>query len=261
MGLKGLFKGKNSGYRQDLYEAVGAKSVPGHVAIIMDGNGRWANLRNLPRTAGHHRGVETLRGIIRTSSELGIRYLTLYAFSTENWKRPKSEVRYLMSLIVEFLQKEIEELNENGVKIHMLGQLEELPADAGKEIRKAMETTRRNKGLQVNIAINYGSRMEITLAARSIAEDVSHGRLSAKDIDEEKFSHYLETDGIPDPDLLIRTGGEYRLSNFLLFQSAYTELIFTRKDLYWPDFTRDQYLKALIEYQKRVRKFGGIKRN
>jgi undecaprenyl diphosphate synthase len=164
-----------------------------------------------------------------------------------------------MSLIVEFLQKEIEELNENGVRIHMLGQLEELPSDAGKEIRKAMETTRRNKGLQVNIAINYGSRMEIILAARAIAEDVSRGRLSVKDIDEEQFSHYLETDGIPDPDLLIRTGGEYRLSNFLLFQSAYTELLFTRKDLYWPDFTRDQYLKALAEYQKRVRKFGGIK--
>ena len=258
MGLKGLFKGKNSGYRQDLYEAVRAKSVPGHVAIIMDGNGRWAEHKQMSRSEGHRHGVEALRDIIRTSSDLGIGYLTLYAFSTENWKRPKTEVRYLMSLMVEFLRKEIGELHANGVRITMLGSPEGLPSDTKEEIRKAMVTTRGNKGLQVNIAINYGSRMEIVRAAKAAARDISLGRIAAEDLDEESFSHYLETGSIPDPDLLIRTGGEYRLSNFLLYQCAYTELLFTEKDLFWPDFTKERYLEAISEYQRRVRKWGGI---
>ena len=257
MGLKDLFKGKNSRYSHDLYAAVKAKP-PMHIAVIMDGNGRWARLRQMPRAVGHRQGVETLRDIIRTSSSLGIRYLTLYAFSTENWKRPESEVRCLMSLMVEFLRKEIGELHANGVRIYMLGRLEGLPADAREEICKAMKTTRDNKGLQVNIAINYGSRMEVVQAVKAVARDVSHGRIAVEDINEELFSHYLETNGIPDPDLMIRTGGEYRLRNFLLYQSAYTELLFTKKNLFWPDFTSERYLEAISEYQKRVRRFGGI---
>jgi undecaprenyl diphosphate synthase len=258
MGLKGFFKGKNSKSSQDLFRAVQSRQIPAHVAIIMDGNGRWASRRRLPRVAGHRQGVEALRDIIRTSSKLGIRFLSLYAFSTENWKRPEAEVRALMSLMVEFLQKEIKELHENGVRIYMIGELAGLPSDARQAILYAMETTKDNEGLQVNIAINYGSRTEITRAIREIASDAAAGRIVPDDITEELISRYLDTKGIPDPDLMIRTSGEHRLSNFLLYQSAYTELIFTDKNLLWPDFTEEKYLEAIAEYQNRSRRFGGI---
>ncbi|MGI6571421.1 MAG: isoprenyl transferase [Caldicoprobacterales bacterium] len=258
MNWKNIFKYKKSRNAESLLETVLARPVPRHISIIMDGNGRWAEKRNLPRVAGHKQGVEVLRDIISTSSQIGIAHLTLYAFSTENWKRPESEVRALMSLLVEFLQKEINELHNNKVKIHMLGDINGLPQEAAREVEKAMNLTAANKGLQVNIALNYGSRMEIIKAARKIAREVSQGKLSLDDITEALFSEFLETRGIPDPDLMIRTSGEYRLSNFLLYQSAYTELIFTDKQVFWPDFNRERYLEAIYEYQNRKRRFGGI---
>jgi undecaprenyl diphosphate synthase len=257
MGLKEWFKGKNNSRSKKLLSIMN-KPIPNHVAIIMDGNGRWARQRNMPRTAGHRQGVEALRDIIQTSSKLGIRYLTLYAFSTENWKRPESEVRYLMSLMVEFLQKETPELHANNVRIIMLGQLDGLPDNARDEICKAMKATNDNTGLQVNIAINYGSRAEIVRAVQMVAKDVTLGKIALEDIDEDLFAGYLDTKGVSDPDLMIRTSGEYRLSNFLLYQSAYTELIFTDKNLLWPDFTGERYLEAIAEYQSRTRRFGGI---
>ncbi len=241
-----------------MFKAVSAKQIPRHIAIIMDGNGRWALARKMPRTAGHRQGVEALREIIEASVKLRIAHLTLFAFSTENWKRPESEVKALMSLMVEFLQKELSELHKNNIKINMLGRIQGLPQDAALEIQKSMEVTKNNKGLQVNIAINYGSRAEIVQAVKKITHDICKNRLSPDDINEDLFSRYLETAGIPDPDLLIRTGGEYRLSNFLLYQSAYTELLFTDRQVLWPDFTSRRFLEAILEYQNRIRRFGGI---
>ncbi len=243
---------------QQLTKAVKERPIPKHIAIIMDGNGRWAKARQLPRAAGHRQGVEVLRDIISTCSELNINHLTLFAFSTENWNRPEAEIQALMSLMVEFLQKEIAELNEKGVKIWMLGELEGLPEDAAREIENAKRITKDNKGLQVNIAINYGSRAEIIRAVQNIARDVSKGIININDINEDNFSHYLYTDGIPDPDLLIRTSGEYRLSNFLLYQSAYTEFLFTEKQLLWPDFNKQKLLESIYQYQNRSRRYGGI---
>lgn len=260
MGLKDLFIGKNKKYKEhmDAYSMIQAKSVPKHVAIIMDGNGRWAKKHQLPRIAGHRQGVKALRDIIQTTSQLGISYLSLYAFSTENWKRPKTEVKALMSLLVEFLQKEIYELHKNNVKIFMLGDIDGLPADTKAEVLRAMEMTKKNKGLQVNIAINYGSRFEMIKAVKYIIQDISNGNITIEDINEELFSQHLDTKGIPDPDLLIRTSGEYRLSNFLLYQLAYTELVFTEKEVLWPDFTKEKYLETILQYQNRTRRYGGI---
>ncbi|MFO7294573.1 MAG: isoprenyl transferase [Clostridia bacterium] len=241
-----------------LMEQVKSKPLPQHVAIIMDGNGRWATKRGLPRVAGHRQGVEALREVIKTSDELGIKYLTLYAFSTENWKRPATEVDALMSLLVEYLRKEIQELNSNNVKISVLGHVEAFPPIAQREIANAVEITKNNTGLNVNIALNYGGRAEIVRAAKAIARDVLDKKISLDDIDERLFSRYLYTAGIPDPDLLIRTSGEFRLSNFLLYQIAYTELVFTDSDVLWPDFDKRAYLEAIMEYQRRQRRYGGL---
>ena len=258
MSWKKFFNFKKEKTEAELLKAVTARPIPEHIAIIMDGNGRWATARNLPRTAGHRQGVEVLREIIETAVKLKIAHLTLNAFSTENWKRPESEVRALMSLMVEFLQKEIKTLHENNIRINMLGEIQGLPYYAAQEIKKSMELTKNNTGLQVNIAINYGSRAEIIRALKKIAQDIAQNRLSPDEISEDLFTQYLETKGIPDPDLMIRTGGEFRLSNFLLYQSAYTELLFTDKRLLWPDFSSRKFLKAILEYQNRVRRFGGI---
>lgn len=258
MNLKGFFNRNKIKRQTDLLKLVSAKPVPKHISIIMDGNGRWATARQMPRTAGHRQGVEALREIIETAVKLNIEHLTLYAFSTENWKRPESEVRALMSLMVEFLQKEIENLHKNEIRVNMLGQLQGLPQDAAYEIQKSMELTKNNKGLQVNIAINYGSRAEIVQAVRKLCRDVNQNKLKPDEISEDLFSKYLETGGIPDPDLMIRTGGEYRLSNFLLYQSAYTELLFTKKQILWPDFNSRKFLEAIYEYQNRKRRYGGI---
>lgn len=247
----GLFKSKKK--ENDL---LNKDYLPTHVAIIMDGNGRWAKNRMMPRLMGHKEGVETLRNIIKYSSGIGIGHLTFYAFSTENWKRPKEEVNGLMDLLVAYLRSELVELNRNNVKMNFIGFLDALPELPRQEIIHAMEMTKNNKGLQVNIAVNYGSRDEIMDAIRQIAMKVSEGKMSAFDISEEVFVNHLQTAGIPDPDLMIRTSGEERLSNFLLWQLAYSEFYFT--EILWPDFNPVEFEKALIAYQKRHRRFGGI---
>ncbi len=232
--------------------------MPRHVAIIMDGNGRWATLRNLPRTMGHRQGMETLTDVIRTSCEVGIGYLTLYAFSTENWKRPVYEVNVLMSLMAEYVDRFIGELNDNNIKINVLGDIEPLSLALKKKISEALDLTFKNTGLRLNIALNYGSRAEILNAVKKAAEDLRQGKISVDDLDEAGFARYLYTKDIPDPDFIIRTGGELRLSNFLLYQAAYSELFFTSSDLLWPDFNKGNFLRSILEFQRRKRRYGEI---
>lgn len=232
-------------------------NIPRHVAIIMDGNGRWATKRGLPRSAGHRAGMEALRDLITASSELGIEALTLYAFSTENWKRPRDEVGTLFSLVVEYFNREISELHEKGVRIRVLGDISCVPQKARAALMRAEDMTHDNRGLKLNLAINYGARAELVRAARALAEDVSNGGMAPDAIDEAAVSSRLYTSGQPDVDLLIRTGGEMRLSNFLLYQSAYAELLFT--DTLFPDFDKAHYLDAIREFQGRSRRFGAIK--
>lgn len=231
--------------------------LPRHVAIIMDGNGRWAKKRALPRAFGHRSGVEALRSIVRESSDLGIEALSLYAFSTENWKRSAVEVNALMGLLLEFFSKEIDELHANGVRIRILGDYQALPEAQRKAVQRAMRITGENHGLQLNIALNYGGRDELTRAARSLAQRVKAGELSPDGIDEETFASALDTAGQPDVDLVIRTSGEMRLSNFLPYQSAYAELLFP--DTLWPDFDVQAYHDMLDAYAARDRRFGGRK--
>ena len=232
-------------------------NIPRHVAIIMDGNGRWATKRGLPRSAGHRAGMEALRDLITASSELGIEALTLYAFSTENWKRPRDEVGTLFSLVVEYFNREISELHEKGVRIRVLGDMSRVPQKARAALMRAEDITHDNSGLKLNLAINYGARAELVRAAKALAEDVSNGGMAPDAIDEAAVSSRLYTSGQPDVDLLIRTGGEMRLSNFLLYQSAYAELLFT--DTLFPDFDKAHYLDAIREFQGRSRRFGAIK--
>lgn len=231
--------------------------LPKHIAIIMDGNGRWAARRALPRFFGHKAGMETLREVLRACSDMGIKILTVYAFSTENWKRPSDEVSYLMNLLIEYMRKEINELNKNNVKVKILGDLSGLPENTREEIEKAISLTHDNTGIQFNIALNYGGRAELLNACKHIAEDTKSGKISADEINEELISSYLFTAGDIDPDLIIRTSGEKRLSNFLLWQSAYSELVFA--DVMWPDFNKGQLEAAIIEYQSRDRRFGVLK--
>ncbi len=252
--IKSIFKKQPAAY--DL-ENIDLKRMPRHVAIIMDGNGRWAKKRGLPRTAGHKAGVEALRDIIHTSSQLGIKYLSLYAFSTENWKRPQDEVNTLMQLLVMYLRKEVKELHENNVKIHIIGDIDRLPESAQEEIHSAFELTQNNDGLIVNIALNYGGRSEIIHAIKEISRQVKNNELEIESIDEEMFSGFLYTAGIPDPDLLIRPSGELRVSNFLLWQIAYSEFWFS--NIFWPDFSGKHLIEAIIDYQKRDRRYGGVK--
>ena len=232
------------------------KEFPKHIAFIMDGNGRWAKKRLKPRLFGHKKGVEALKNIIKYGSSSGIKYMTFYAFSTENWNRPKSEVTGLMELLVTFLRKEIEELHTNNVKIKFIGDIDNLPQLQKNEVYSAMKKTKDNTGLMFIIALNYGSRMEIIEACKSIASKVKNGKLKLENIDEDIFSKNLFTKDIPDPDLLIRTSGEQRLSNFLLYQLAYSEFYFT--DVYWPDFDVMELEKAIDVYLGRDRRFGGI---
>ena len=241
-----------------LMALVRKKPLPVHVAIIMDGNGRWAKKRGLHRVAGHRQGVETLRDVIKTSDDLGIKHLTIFAFSTENWKRPVSEVNALIDLLVEYLRKEVMELHSKNVKIVILGCLDAFHPSVRREIERAVELTKDNSGLNINIALKYGGRAEIIRAVKNIIQDVNDKKISPDDIDEKLFSSYLYTANIPDPDLLIRTSGELRISNFLLYQIAYTELVFTQPDVLWPDFNKKTYLEAIVEYQNRQRRYGGI---
>ncbi len=230
--------------------------MPQHVAIIMDGNGRWAKQRGLPRIKGHEAGVESIRAAVKACGELGIRYLTLYAFSVENWSRPKAEVDALMKLLVFFLRKEVRELHKNGVRLRVIGRVNGLPKQAQQEIARAEEHTAANKGLTLLLALNYGGRSEIVDAARAFAADVARGERKIEDLNEETFGQYLYTRGIPDPELLIRTSGELRVSNFLLWQVSYTELWVT--PVLWPEFRKEHLLNALDDYQKRQRRFGGV---
>ena len=228
------------------------EQVPEHDAIIMDGNGRWALKRSLPRLAGHHAGTENLRRIIRASVEFGIKYLTIYAFSTENWGRPREEVDGLMRILEDVLDKELNELNEQGVQIRHLGRLDQLSPRLQKKVIHAVETTRQNSRLILNVALNYGGRDELINAVQQIIRD----GVAAEDVTAELVSHYLYTAGIPDPDLIIRTSGELRISNFLIWQSAYSEWYVT--PVFWPDFGKDEFRKALEEFIQRDRRYGKI---
>ncbi|MBJ6363411.1 isoprenyl transferase [Paenibacillus sp. GCM10012307] len=237
-------------------EQLQAENIPEHVAIIMDGNGRWAKSRGLPRIAGHHSGMKAVKRITMAADRLGIKYLTLYAFSTENWKRPKAEVDFLMRLPQEFLAIELEDLIKNNVQVRMMGYKEGLPDYTLQAIDEAVEKTRHNTGLVLNFALNYGSRMEVIDAVRAIAEEVKAGRLESAAISEQSLDGYLLSKNIPDPDLLIRTSGELRISNFMLWQLAYSELWFT--DVYWPEFMDEHFYEAIREYQRRARRYGGL---
>lgn len=234
--------------------------MPVHVGIIMDGNGRWAKQHNVPRLVGHNAGMEAMKEIVRRASDLGIKYLTVYAFSTENWKRSEEEVSGIFKLLVKFVRLDLDELNEKNVKVMTLGDYSVIPDAARKSLERTLETTQNNTGLQFNIALNYGSRDEITKAVNAIVKDVQEGKIDGE-ITEELISRYLFTGdacgNIPDPDVIIRTSGEERLSNFLLWQSAYSEFVFT--DVLWPDFSPEVFEQTIEEYQKRDRRFGGRK--
>jgi undecaprenyl diphosphate synthase len=229
---------------------------PKHVAIIMDGNGRWAKARGLPRTAGHRKGVEAVRRTVEAARELGIPYLTMFGFSSENWRRPEGEVFDLMQLLRFYLRSEIAELHKNGVRLRVIGDRSKLSGDIVTMIVKAEELTRGNTELNLVIALSYGARQEITEATRQMVRDALEGRLRPEDITEESFSARLLTRGIPDPDLLVRTSGEQRISNFLLWQSAYTELVFV--DTLWPDFTKRDLEDAIREFNQRDRRYGAV---
>lgn len=230
------------------------EKLPSHVAIIMDGNGRWAKKKGAARIFGHQNGVVPVHEVVEASGELGIKFLTLYAFSTENWGRPPEEIEALMSLLVSTIKKETKKLMENNVRLLTIGDLQKLPEAPRKQLKILMEKTRENKGLTVILALSYSSRWEILKAVRAIQTDTLAGLITPEEFSERVFESYLVTAGIPDPELLIRTSGEYRISNFLLYQLAYSELYFTPK--YWPDFRKEDYYEALFSYQTRERRFG-----
>lgn len=232
------------------------KKIPTHVAIIMDGNGRWAKKRNMPRVKGHYEGMQTVKKITKYASKLGIKYLTLYAFSTENWARPKEEVNYLMDLPEKMFTSFMPELMENNVKVEVIGVVEKLPENTRKAVEDAIEQTKNNTGLKLIFALNYGSKDEIVTAVKRIAQGAANNEYKVEEIDEQLISDNLFTKDTPDPDLLIRTSGEQRISNFLLWQIAYSEFIFTK--VAWPDFVEEELYKALLEYQSRDRRFGGL---
>lgn len=249
------FNKKNINEDNRIY--IDKDSIPQHIAIIMDGNGRWAKSKNLPRAMGHKAGVEAIREIVKECNNLGVKYLTLYAFSTENWKRPKDEVSALMRLLVQYLRKEFNELNKNNVVINHIGNINELPELCEKELNNAYENTKNNTGLILNLALNYGGRSEIIRAFKLMNEDIKNGTLEENDIDDKTVSNYLYTKNMPDPDLIIRPSGEQRLSNFLLWQCAYSE--FWYSDINWPDFKKENLHKAIYDYQNRDRRFGAVK--
>lgn len=233
---------------------IDPKNLPKHVAIIMDGNGRWAKKRAMNRIRGHEEGAGSVRNIVKASREIGIRWLTFYAFSEENWKRPKYEVEALMKLLSRFVKSELNDMLDNGIRFQTIGRIEKLPKYVQKILRKAKEETSENKDMVLTLALSYGSRQELSHAVRKIAERIEAGDLTAEKITEQIISDTLYTAGMPDPDLLIRTSAEYRLSNFLLWQMAYTEFYFT--PTLWPEFRKEEYWQAIGEYQKRERRFG-----
>jgi undecaprenyl diphosphate synthase len=239
-----------------LLEQLDVKRLPQHLAIIMDGNGRWAERRHLPRLAGHRAGVKTAREVIETCARLKVHTLTLYAFSLENWRRPKAEIDFLMRLLREYLRRELPTINKNNIRLLVIGRSEQLPQAVQKDIDHAMRVTARNTGMKLVVALNYGGRAELVDAFNSILDRVRRNGLAAFRADEQTISEHLYTAGLPDPDLLIRTSGEMRVSNFLLWQIAYAEIYVT--EILWPDFSRERLLEALVDYQKRERRYGGL---
>ncbi len=233
-----------------------SKTTPQHVAIIMDGNGRWAHQRSLPRSAGHKQGVEAVRRAVRAALELGIDYLTIYSFSSENWSRPPSEIDYLLDLLRRFIRQDVVDLHASDVRVKIVGDRSALSQDIVLMLEESEYLTRNNQSLTLVVAFNYGGRQEIALAARRLAEQVVTGEISSEDINPDEFARNLYTAGIPDPDLLIRTSGEKRISNFLLWQLAYSEFVFIEE--HWPDFTRETFERAIYEYVGRERRFGGL---
>jgi undecaprenyl diphosphate synthase len=234
--------------------AIDQNKLPRHIAIIMDGNGRWAKKKNLSRISGHLKGVDAVKEVVTACRELGIKVLTLYAFSIENWKRPAEEVMALMKLLREYLIKESEEMIQNNIRLNAIGRLEDLPPDVQDVLKETMKKTEKNDGMILNLALSYGGRSEILHAIQGILSDFQKGRIQSEEMNIQRFSQYLWTRGLPDPDLLIRTSGELRVSNFLLWQIAYTELYVT--ETLWPDFDRRELLKAIADYQSRERRFG-----
>ncbi len=242
---------------KELLKKLNKDRIPAHVAIIMDGNGRWARKHGKKRIFGHKKGVETVRKIVEVSAEAGVKYLTIYAFSTENWRRSKNEVNYLLKLILDSLLKEIDELIKNNVVIRFIGTEEKLPGNYNKKVYETCKLSWQNTGLNLNVAMNYGGRREILEAVKKISQKVKDGKISVDDINEEMIANHLYTAGMPDPDLVIRTSGELRLSNYLIWQTAYSEFWFT--DILWPDFTKTDFITALLDYQSRERRFGARK--
>jgi undecaprenyl diphosphate synthase len=237
-----------------LKNKIDLQRLPAHIAIIMDGNGRWAREKGQDRLYGHYHGVESVRNIVEACAELGVGYLTLYAFSTENWDRPEDEVTGLMELLVETIRKEVETLNKNKIRLHVIGDMGMLPEYARKELNEALEITGKNTGLNLVMALSYSSRWELAKATKDIAADVKAGRLDPDEISQETIRQYLCTSAFPDPELMIRTSGEYRISNFLLYQLAYAELYFTA--VRWPDFRKENLYEAILDFQSRERRFG-----
>lgn len=233
---------------------IDRNNLPRHIAIIMDGNGRWAKRNSLQRIAGHKKGADAVRSVVRSCRELGVEYLTLYAFSVENWLRPKEEVKALTRLLEDYLRSELEELKTNGIRLNAIGDIEALSEEVRRVLRNTMAQTAHNRQMTLSLALSYGSRDEILNAVRALLKDCAAGELDGREITKEVFSRYLYTAGLPDPDLLIRTSGEYRLSNFLMWQMAYTELYFT--EVLWPDFSKEHLIEAIADYQRRERRFG-----
>lgn len=241
---------------QDLKDRIDLSTLPRHIAIIMDGNGRWAKEKGEDRLFGHFHGVESVRNIVEGCAELGVGYLTLYAFSTENWDRPENEVNGLMELLVDTIRREVDTLNKNNIKLHVIGDMNMLPKYAFDELEEAREMTSQNTGLNLVMALSYSSRWELVNAVKNIAMDVQAGKVNPQEINYDTLENYLCTSDFPDPELMIRTSGEYRISNFLLYQLAYAELYFTNTR--WPDFRKDNLYEAIIDFQSRERRFGKI---
>ena len=262
-GFKNISQMKSSSISHDVLNGIDKNKLPKHIAIIMDGNGRWAGKKGLPRTAGHKKGMDTVDMAVTACKNLGIKVLTLYAFSTENWRRPEKEVNFLMRLLKTYLILQRAKLMKNNIRLNVIGRINELPEFVQKELAKSLKVTRNNNSMTLNLALNYGGRVEIIDAVRKILKDVMASKkdinpeVAINSIDEDTFSNYLYTSGLPDPDLLIRTSGEIRVSNFLLWQIAYSEIYVT--DILWPDFKEEDLHMAVLNYQQRERRFGGVK--
>lgn len=240
--------------KSSLLPQIDKEKIPNHIAIIMDGNGRWAKKRALPRVVGHEYGVKSVRTVAETAARLGVKYLTLYTFSTENWNRPQLEVKAIMALLVRTIRKEVETLQKNNIRLRTIGDIAALPKEAHNELLEAMELTKNNDRMDLVLAVNYSARWDIVQATKHIAQAVKDGQLNPEDINESLISQELNTGTLPEPELLIRTSGEFRISNFMLWELAYGEFYFT--DIYWPEFDQEAFYKAILDYQKRERRFG-----